>query len=286
MRRVLLFRSSWALLVGALGALAGCASTSPMLVEPRTAAPGDVRMQVGAAALAPVGGDRSALADARTALATNPGKVPLPSAGGSTNPYDKANAGTAVALGARPGIAPVVRGVVGIRPDLEGTLRYGGRDVGAGVRYVFFETRTDTAGAATLSIGAEARALLMGRPDDGVLPGVAVDSLKGYGGTVPLIAAWQSDAGLVLAYAAAAVGIDRATAVVTYTGFGDDKPRDTSVFRVYGAGTLGLGLGFRRIHVLAELGIQRDLVHATIDDRSTDVRLWSLTPAFAVSIRF
>ena len=273
------------LLVAALSAC-GCASTSPVLVEPRTASPGDVRMQLGAATLAPVAGDRSALADARTALVTNPGKIALPGPGGSTNPYATVDAGTAVALGARPGIAPVVRGVVGITRDLEGSVRYGGRDVGAGVRYVFLESRSDTAGATTLSIGAEGRALLMGRPDDGILPGVAVDSLRGFGGTVPLIAAWQSDAGLVLAYAAAAVGVDRATALVTFTGFGEDKPRDASVLRVYGAGTLGLGLGFRRIHVLAELGIQRDLVHAKIDDRTADVRLWSLTPAFALSIRF
>jgi hypothetical protein len=265
----------------------GCATTSPVLVEPRAANPGDVRLQLGAAALAPVGGDRSALADARTALATNPGTVPLPGPGGTTNPVSTVDAGTAVALGAKPGVAPVVRAVVGITRDVEGSVRYGGRDVGAGVRYVFLESRSETAGATTLSIGAEGRALLMGRPEDGVLPGVAVDNLRGYGGTVPLIAAWQSDAGLVLAYAAASLGVDRVTALVAFTGFDpNDKAHDASVFRVYGAGTLGLGFGFRRIHVLGELGIQRDLLHATIDDRKTDVRLWSLTPAFALSIRF
>jgi hypothetical protein len=278
-----------ALAVAFLGAaaLAGCASTSPLLVEPRTANPGDVRVQLGAAALVPVAGDRSALPDARKAIATNPGTIPLPSPGGATLPESTVDTGTAVALGAKPGVAPVVRAVVGITRDLEGTFRYGGRDVGAGVRYVFLSRRTETAAAATLSIGVEARTVLMGRPEDGVLTGVSVASLRGYGGTVPLIAAWQSDAGLVLAYAGVALGIDRVTALVQYSGFGANQPTyDASVFRVFGAGTLGIGLGFRRLHVLGELGIQRDLLHATVGERSADVRLWSLTPAFAVSLLF
>jgi hypothetical protein len=125
-----------------------------------------------------------------------------------------------------------------------------------------------------------------------------VDRLRGGGGTVPLVLAWQSDAGLVIAYAAAMVGFDRALGRVGFTGLVAEDPfHDAGVSRFFTASTLGLGVGFRRVHVLAELGIERDWLTATVDQgvpdprlgafpSSTDVRLWSLMPAFALSVRF
>jgi hypothetical protein len=260
----------------AVGCAVGCAATSPVLVEPRTPEVGIVRAQVGAAALAPIGGDASSLANARDTLATPAGNK------AATDP------GVAEALAARPGVAPFVRGVVGIAPRVEGTLRYGGRDVSAGVRWTFVESRTENAGAATISIGGDGRAMLRNRPEDGVLGGVVVDSLHGYGGTIPLIAAWQSDAGLLLAYAAALVGFDGVGARVAYVAFEGDNAlfRDASIRRWYAAGTLGLGIGFRRVHVIMELGLERDWLHSTIDDRTSDTHLWSLAPAGCISVRF
>ena len=254
-------------------ALLSCAASSPVLIEPRAAGTHELRMQVGAAAIAPIGGDKGALADARVALASPAGSA------------SAADPGTAVALGTHPGVAPVVRATVGVARDVEASVRYGGRDVGASVRWVFSESRSEKAGATTVSIGAEGRALLRGRPEDGVLGGAVVDGFHGFGGTVPLILAWQSDAGLVLLYAAALVGYDGVSARVAYTGIGDDQLRDASVRRLFGAATLGLGVGFRRVHAIVELGTERDWLHAGIADRTTDVRLWSLTPAFALSLR-
>lgn len=257
--------------------LCGCATSSPLLVEPRSVAPGEVRAQVGAAGMAPIGGDRSALVDARAALADSTTK---------TTDVGKIDPGVAMLFGAHPGVAPVVRAQVGLHERVEGNIRYGGRDVGTGVRFIFYDARTENAGATTLSIGAEARAVLMGRPDDGILPGAFVDNVKGWGGTIPFIAAWQSDAGLVFAYAGAAVGADRVTGRVAFTGIDANAPfLDAAVTRLFAAATLGLGVGFRKLHIIAELGLERDLLHSTIAQRSTDVRLYSLMPGFVASFR-
>jgi hypothetical protein len=261
--------TSWFL--AALGSL-GCATTSPVLVEPRVPDRGEVRGQVGAAALAPVGGDRSALADARASLS---------SASGSTPATDR---GTAVALAARPGVAPFVRGVVGILPEVEATLRYGARDVSVGARWTFVDVRGEQGSAATISVGGDARALLRGRLEGGVLDGVDVGSSHGYGGTIPIVAAWQSDAGLLLAYAAALGGYDGIAGSLSYSGV--EGSEDAFVRRFYATGLLGLGIGFRRVHVVMELGVERDWIHASFGARDVDVRLWSLAPAGCLSVRF
>ncbi len=268
-----------------LALASGCAASSPVLVEPRIVPGGDVRLQLGAAVLAPIAGDTEALTRARSTLATPPEPDPLT---GSRDAAVRAvDPGAAVALGARPGVAPIVRTTVGLGDRVEGHLRYGGRDVAGGARFIVFEKRTQEAGALTFSIGGEGRFVLRHRPEDGVLSGVATDNVQGVGGAVPAVLAWQSDAGLIIAYVAATIGYERITGRIAMPALMDPAPyRDAKLSRLFGAGTLGLGVGFRRVRVIAELGIQRDWLDATIGGASTQVRLVSLAPAFAFGLTF
>jgi hypothetical protein len=256
--------------IGALFAFSGlgCSAATPLLAEPRAPAVGELRLQAGGAAIVPVAGDDGALAAARNP--GNGGDVPT-----------KLAAGVAEAAAIHPGVAPVLRAQIGVTPQLEASLRYGGRDLGAGGRWFFFESRTEQGGATTVSVGLEGRLLLKDRPSDGMLPAEAtLGDLHGYGATLPFVLAWQSDAGLVSAYLGALAGVDFAAGTVggTLTG-------DASFHRTYGAATVGLGVGFRRVRAIVELGLERDWVHGDVAGQAVDLRLWSLTPAFALSIR-
>src|SRR6185436_18307965 len=97
-------------------------------------------------------------------------------------PREVVDAGTAVALAARPGVAPVVRASLTVHERVEAGLRYGGRDVGASVRWVFFESRDRTSGARTLSVGFEGKALLLDQQArETPLPGFrTADGVHGY----------------------------------------------------------------------------------------------------------
>ncbi len=252
--------------VALAGALAGCAAASPLLVEPRAPAVGDMRATVGGAAIVPFAGDNGAIVAARNA-------------GTGPDAAAKNAAGLTESTLIHPGIAPVVRAQVGVTPQLEASLRYGGRDLGVGGRWFFFESRTEQGGATTLSVGLEGRMLLKARQDDGLVPASGAD--RGGGATVPLIVAWQSDAGLVSAYFGALFGFDYAKATAT-------EGTPDSFRRYFGAGTVGIGVGFRRVRAIVELGLERDFAHAELTGtpgQSVDLRLWSLTPAFALSIR-
>jgi len=251
-----------------------CAATSPVLVEPRLQRDGEVRLQVGAAAAAPIGGDLEAVREARARLST-PTTMPMEA--------DKALPAVAVAYGARPGVAPVVRATVGLSKMVEAYLQYGGRDIAVSGRWLLAEWRSVEAGATTISVGAGGRALLRGRPEDGYAGGMVSDDVRGYGVFAPLILGWQSDAGLLIAYVAATLGYEQISGRVAFGGGSDmDRARDLSIGHLSGAGTVGVGVGFRKIRVAIELGTRRDWLDTKIDDERAKIGLWSLTPAFSL----
>ncbi|MBI2390218.1 MAG: hypothetical protein HYV09_11570 [Deltaproteobacteria bacterium] len=124
------------------------------------------------------------------------------------------------------------------------------------------------------------RTLLRYRPADGYLGGVITDDVRGFGGSVPVILGWQSDAGLLIAYLGAIVGYEQ---VVGRVAFGSDAlARKVTIEHVDGAAILGVGVGFRKLRVGVELGARRDWLDATIDDTKGKVSVISLTPAFAL----
>lgn len=252
----------------------GCAATSPVLVEPRLQQEGDVRLQVGAAAMAPVGGDVDAVREARDRIA-NTTTTPLEN--------DKGLAAAAVAYGARPGVSPVVRATVGLSKVVEANLQYGGRDISVAGRWQLVESRTADAGATTLSIGLGGRALLRGRPEDGYATGLVSDDLRGYGAFAPVILGWQSDAGLLTAYLAAMIGWEQIDGHIAFGGGADaGRPRALTIGHLTGGVTLGVGVGFRAVRVIVELGARHDSLDTKLDDKQATIGLWSLTPAFSL----
>lgn len=260
----------------------GCAATAPLLAEPRLVREGDVRLQVGGAAAAPVGGDLDAIRAGRQQL--DAAEIPPPDDEKTTRELLPA---TVVGFGARPGVAPVVRTTLSLSKQIEASLHYGGRDARVGGRYLLWESRSVDAGATTLSIGGDGHVLLRGRPEDGYLNGVASQNVRGYGVAAPIILGWQSDGGLLIAYAGAMVGYERVTGTIAFTGRTGTAPaRDVVIGRVHVTGTLGIGMGFRRVRVILELGARRDFINAKIGDESARVALISLTPAFAFGVSF
>jgi hypothetical protein len=265
-----------------LATSAGCAATAPLLVEPRLLKPGDARIQVGGAALAPIAGDADALRDARAALArpSDPGS-PV-GAAADASALDAAAPGLVLAAATKPGIAPVVRTGFGITSLVEGSVRYGGRDLGGGVRWSLYEWRTRQATAVNLSLGADVRGILPRVDDRELVAGAVFRTGGGFGGSIPIVLAWQSDAGLVVAYVGAQIGGDSLRATL---GVGEASQAVT-VTRLFAAATAGLGIGFRRLRVLTELGIERDWIDAGLAERRIQLRVWSLAPAFSVAASF
>lgn len=249
---------------------ASCAATSPVLVEPRLQREGEVRLQGGAAFAAPIAGDLSAVRESRDRLSQPSGPLDA----------ERVLPAAAVAYGARPGAAPVMRGTIGLSKIVEANIQYGGRDIAVAGRWMLFESRTEDAGATTLSVGLGGRALLRGRPEDGYAAGLVSDGVRGYGAFAPVILGWQSDAGLLVAYLAATVGYQHVGGNVAWdTSTGG---HELSIGHLSGAGTAGLGVGFRKVRVVVELGARRDWLDTQLDDKRTTIALWSLTPAFSL----
>jgi hypothetical protein len=260
----------------------GCAATLPMLAEPRLVREGEVRVQVGAAAAAPIGGDLASVRDGRRVLEAAEEAPP-----DTAETRSALLPAAAVAFGARPGVAPLVRSTLSLSKDFEANVQYGGRDIAVGGRYLLWEKRSVDAGALTLTVGGLAHALLRGRPEDGYLQGVATQNIRGVGGAIPLILGFQSDAGLIIGYLGALIGYEHVSGTIAFTGrSGTGRALDASVSRVHATGTIGVGVGFRRIRIVAELGVRNDWLNATIDDQSQRLSIISLTPAFALGVSF
>lgn len=267
--------------VAALASLTlGCAATAPMLAEPRLVRESDVRFQVGAAGVAPIGGDLAAIRAGRDRL--NAPEV-VDDGAATTQAILPA---VAAGFSARPGVAPVTRATLSLSKSIEGSVHYSGRDAHVAGRYLIFESRSTDAGATTLSVGADGHAILQGRPQDGYITATS-ETVRGYGLAVPVLLGWQSDANLVIAYAGALVGYERVTAKILYEKPGSNTvTRDMVLGRLHVTGTLGLGVGFRRVRAIVELGIRRDTIDARIGDQSKTVGILSLTPAFAFGVNF
>lgn len=255
----------------------------PFVAEPRLAPAGKVQVQAGGSTLAPVAGDTKAITDARSAIATSD-----PSAPSATHDATLRTvaAGAAVSYAARPGVAPLLRLSTPFGASFEGTLLLSPRDAGFGLRYLAYESRTEQGGATTFTIGVVGRALVPAAPDEGRIGGanVSLGRSRGYGGVVPVVLSWLSDAGYLNAYVAGAVGYDAVLATVTLPTI-DPIARDLSVHRLFGTAAIGLGVGLRGFRVIAELGLERDLLGGALGAYDVDVKLWSLVPAFAVSMR-
>jgi len=268
-----------ALLACPLAFSLGCAATMPMLAEPRILREGDVRFQAGAAAATPIAGDEAAVRAGRERL-SSPEIV-------GDDPATTQTVLPAVAAGfaARPGVAPVTRATMSLSKSVEASLHFSARDAHVAGRYLLWEHRSLDAGAMTFTAGADGHALLQARSTDGYINATS-ETVRGYGIAAPFILGWQSDAGLLIAYLGAIVGYERITGRVLTEKPDGFSARALTLGRFHLSGTVGVGVGFRRVRVIAECGVRRDAIGAKLGDESRNLALWSLTPAFSVGFNF
>lgn len=246
----------------------GCATTNPILVEPTLVHKDQVRVQAGGAALVPVHG-HEALSKTSVSPSSN----------------DARNEAASILMATRPGVAPMIRAQTNITRDVDGSFHYGGRDLGIGARWAVYNAKNAYAGAMTLSLGFDVHAMIVRQRDERNWANIQLDRMSGFGALLPIIFAWQSDGGLLSAYMAFTAGYDRVWAQLNSIER-QDLSIDTNINRGWINSTVGIGVGFRRIRVIGEIGVQRDWLRATFDTQNVHLQLWSLTPGFALSMTF
>lgn len=255
-------------------ATVACGGGSPLLHPARVLPSGDVRAATGLSAHVVPG----ALANDLSAARTNAAADPLaPGAPGSNPTYAK---GALVAAAVAPGLAPFAAARVGIGQQLEAGLAYTGRGVRVDVRRGFGD------GAWTYSAGLGGTAALYGRQQGSNLPNVDLGSLRGYGFDVPLLAGWESPAGIYRLWFGARGGFERVT-VENLTS----EPKSVTIGtppigleanRFYGAGVVGLAVGFKHVHVALEGSVAYQLVRGSYNQTSVSVNGLTIAPATAL----
>jgi hypothetical protein len=246
--------ATWALVAGsALVCAVGCGGAMPLLHPAKPLAEGELRAGVGLA----------------TQLA----------AGGGGDTADRA-ARAVETLALAPGVSPWVGARIGLGGDAEAGITYAGRAVRIDGRYVLGSR------ALRLSFGAGATALI---PHDDALRG----SLTGGGLDVPVLVGWSSASDLYSVWIGPRVGFEvgrgqvPASAIDPALSEADPLPFDAHALQA--GGVIGLRVGFRAIHVAAEVGLAWRRLEGAFEgrpelDRTLDVL--GVTPGTALQLSF
>jgi len=258
----------------ACASIVGCAGGSPLLHPARTLDTGVVSAAGGVSANIAVGGVAEDLRNAREQAAKN---VDVPGPAGTDTVYAK---GALVAAAVAPGLAPFVAARVGAGNHYEGGIAYTGRGARIDLR------RSFDAGRVSFSAGAGVTGAFYGRTQGSQLPNVELAALHGYGADVPLLVGWESDAGLYRAWAGVRAGfehddIDSLTSEPKNVTIGT-PPIRLSATRLWGGGLVGIGTGFRHLHVAVELDVAYASTVGEYNETRVVVRGLSLCPATAL----
>ncbi len=189
--------------------------------------------------------------------------------------------GALVLASVAPGLAPVAGARVGIGWGSEGGIEYTGRAMRADLRRAF-----DLSDTWTVSVGAAGSAALYGHQPDGVLPGVALDQLHGWGADVPLLLGYQSPGDLYMLWVGARGGwehvdISDVTSEPKVVTIGT-PPISLSATRFWGGGVLGFAVGFRHVHIALELDAAYAVISGSYNQTQVQVSGLSLAPAGAL----
>jgi hypothetical protein len=147
--------------------------------------------------------------------------------------------GALVAASIAPGLAPLVGARVGLGRQFEGGLAFTGRAVRADVRRSF-----DLSAHWAVSLGAGGSAAFDGRQSNTALPGVDLDGLQGWGADVPVLLGYSSEGELYALWLGVRGGWEEVDV---------RAPVALSATRFSTGGLLGLAIGFRHLHVAAEI---------------------------------
>lgn len=255
-------------------ALGGCGGGAPLLHPARVLAGGDVRAATGLSANVVPGSLADDLSNARANAAADP---LAPGAPGSNPTYAK---GALVAAAIAPGLAPFAGARVGIGQKFEAGLAYTGRGVRVDVRRGFGD------GAWTYSAGVGGSAALYGRQQGSELPNVALGALHGYGADIPLLAGWQSAAGLYEVWFGARggfehVSVEELTSEPKSVVIGT-PPINLDANRFYGGAVAGLAVGFKHVHVALEGSVSYQVVNGSYNQTKATVHGLTIAPATAL----
>ena len=180
-----------------------------------------------------------------------------------------------------PGFAPWVGGRLGLGGDYDAGILYTARSIRADLRRSFPFGEDDS---LAFSMGLGASGLLPKRRDD---LGVRVG---GFGGDIPLLFGYRSDADVYSFYLGPRVGIE-------YLNGQRDLPPDpldptlVGVESIRGwhaqaGGLLGLRIGFRYLYAAIELGGAMHWAEATVGEADASFSVFALRPAGALIGRF
>lgn len=192
--------------------------------------------------------------------------------------------GALVAAAMAPGLAPFVGARVGIGQKYEPGLAYTGRAVRLDMRRGFGD------GPWTYSVGVGGSAVLYGRQQGTELPNVALGSMHGYGFDVPLLAGWESAAGIYQVWFGARGGFEHVAISQLSSepsqlvaGLG---PIHLDANRFYGGGVVGLAVGFKHIHVGLEGSVAYQVATGTYNHANVTVQGLTIAPATALWFTF
>lgn len=252
--------------------LAGCAGGQPLLHPARALPTGDVRASAGLSANGVIGSASDDLARAREIAARD---ASAPGEPGTSPEYAK---GALVAAALAPGLAPVVAARVGVGERFEGGLGYTGRAVRLDAR------RSFDFGNLSLSAGLGGSAALYGNGSESALDKVDVGALHGWGGDLPLLVGWRSSAGMYQAWGGARAGLETISIerVTSEPRAGFPGPIGLDAFRWWVGGLAGFAIGFRHLHVAAELGVAWQHVKGSYNKTDATVTGVTLTPGTAL----
>jgi len=260
--------------LGASGTV-GCGGGGPLLHPARTLPSGEVRATGGVAAQIAAGPLSDDIRIARDIAARDPGNTPGQPGG---NPeYAK---GALVAAAVAPGLSPFVGARVGVGDNFEGGLAYMGRGVRVDMR------RSFDSGKWSYSAGLGLSATLAGKQQGSELPNVDLESIKGYGGDIPLLAGWESAGGIYKTWFGVRGGFERYI-VETLSS----EPKTTVIGnpairleanRAWGGALFGVATGFNHVHVALEISAYYQVVSGSYNDTNVTVKGLTVQPATAL----
>ena len=257
-----------------LAGLAGCAGGSPLLHPAQTLDIGVVRAAAGVSANVAVGSIADDVRVARDLAAKN---VDVPGTPGSNPQYAR---GALVTAAVAPGLAPFVAARVGVGGRAEGGVAYTGRGVRIDMR------RSFESGNFALSVGAGVTGAFYGRQQGSPLPNVELTALHGFGADAPVLVGWRSSGGFYEVWAGGRAGfesdtIESATSEPKAVSIGT-PPIHLAATRYYGGGLVGVGTGFRHIHVALEIAAYYQSATGDYNDTHVSISGVSLSPATAL----
>ncbi len=255
-------------------ALVGCAGGSPLLHPAQTLDAGVIRAAAGVSANVAVGSIAEDVRNARDQAAQN---IDVPGTPGSNPTYAKGALVTALVA---PGLAPFVAARVGVGGHAEGGIAYTGRGARIDLR------RSFESGGFALSVGAGVTGAFYGRQQGSPLPNVELSALHGFGADVPILVGWRSDGGLYHVWGGARGGFERdeiesLTSEPKSVSIGT-PPIHLAATRYYGGGLIGVGTGFRHVHVALELDVAYQSATGDYNDTHVKVSGVALSPATAL----